>query len=1122
MKEVRSKQRFMEEFGQMIRDAEILLRGTDPEQREQGEEKLRAVVRLAEGSVYAKQANELLAAGDRRLPEPVEPELRELMILWSSIQGFEDYRLATFLRRLELYSGTAVPLQTTVIRELRKWILNELPQLGKGVSSTKIAALNEFVAAVRGVAAYEELPEFEQLRDALFQMRLQETVTQVDRALEMWDSDKAQRLLDELVPLPDTFKARVEQLQEDVYGVDRQRRTVENLLQQLANDAPETWFEARLQLELLQQLEQFLPPHNIVPTHWLSQLEEGCTRLAGFVEQFIRAQAFAAVTIQQLRDFWTEFKHISAVSAEDHWQMDEDWFRPGLDLLCDKVSRQVKRARNPEELTAIANDLQVDLDGLPQAVAVRAGKISDQVTRSAAAWKAMHGGRVFELPSAASQILPVPSAWRRESTRYTAWLQQIETTLNQFRNEIVSVRDYQEGLQLANGILAKAPNHALANKLKAESTRRIACNQLDQAILSWNLETFLELFKDNNPGELYAALITEKETLFKLRALTNQKPLTDWQTAAQWWAQWHAANKNLPVAKPDALSEALDQQAAKRYQEWYAALDRLLKVDLTPEEYETAAESLKGEANSNLRTYQKELQRKATIGRIEQHISDGLLEEAEQELNSKLPPESTEAGRLRVRLKIVQVRQRGSVETAEYLLSEWEKVKTFLEQPQRVLLETIQALWNEDQQDWVNKLSQLVARVLTREAPEDGSTQQLAEWQAWIQIEEQLVHNFSSSAIKQLADYLRTATPGALLDQRLRKILRHWQAQNNTVMLAWAFQAFQPKSTAAEQFDQATDDLSKETDRVADDVQSVLAQSEDLKLEDLTSLQASLQEIEERWRSLKDFLSLLSHRVQYTQPSSKFVRAMASVSELSRISTSLGQLENTDLRQQAATRDFEDVYSRARRLKNVASQKRLLKTFERLQPLKEELFFWEQRIRETAEHCRSKDALHVLEPDLFNKLANYVKKVIEIFEKAEAKGGTMWSLVSVEYESLIYHEACVFLPPSGLPQLDQLVHSLEGLHSEELNFMEALRLLEDPDRQPIVPWGGAFDPKSHLDYLRLIPPHAPGSLKIYHRFDRARRNTLKIVLEAPESPPYLPVWVRDYLEKGVPKCLSAS
>jgi hypothetical protein len=122
----------MDELERMIRDAEIMLRSADPKQRERGKEKLRDVVRDGEGSVLAKQARDLLSLSDWSPPEPVDPDLDELSILWSSIQGFNDYRLVSFLKRLESHPVMAVPLRNQVVQTLRQWINEELPQLGQG------------------------------------------------------------------------------------------------------------------------------------------------------------------------------------------------------------------------------------------------------------------------------------------------------------------------------------------------------------------------------------------------------------------------------------------------------------------------------------------------------------------------------------------------------------------------------------------------------------------------------------------------------------------------------------------------------------------------------------------------------------------------------------------------------------------------------------------------------------------------------------------------------------------------------------------------------------------------------------------------------------------------------
>jgi hypothetical protein len=1105
-----------EEFELMIREAEIIMRGSDPEQRERGREKLREVIRLAEGSVYAQRANEILAASEPHLLEPLDPEVDELMQIWPSIQGFNDHRLADFLRRLESYQGMAVPLRTVVIRELRKWIIDELPQVGLGLNSKKTAALNDFVAVVHGVAGFEELPEFDQLRDRLFQKRLQETAARVDAALAIWWIDEAQRLLSELAPFPKAFAVSVKQLQAQVDEVDDLRRTVERLLRQSPDRVPINWFEARLQAELQQQLEQYRISSR-VPQDWRLRLDESYSALTEFINQFVRSQAQAAVTVPMLRDFWTEFKQLKGDNAD---RLSEDWFRDTAEAQAAGVRRDVERAANIDKLMAVANHLRTDVEGIPPSLAARINAMADAVSHIGTTWKAMQEGQGFVLPVSGADGIPIPTALRAESQRYSVWADQIAVALSSFLSETPPQleKDYNDLLDLAETILAKVPNHALALKLQQDTRRRLNCYQLDQALSSWNLESFFKLFEGNSPGEIYGALSATRDVLVELRDLTYQPPLKNWRDAGDWWARWQAAARQLPLAKPDALVTILDQHAERRRLERYGALERLLQDELTPQEYETAAASLDHETDASLKSYQQELLRKAIIVRIEGHIRNGRLGDAAIELRN-LPSTSKDGVRLRTRLEFEQARKQGNVAAAEYLFREWENVRTYVEQPEQLLLETITTVWNEDHRDSVRKMLRLISRLL-REVPENEITQKLNEWQTWLEIEEELLNNFSSSGVKQLAEYLRNAEQSELLDQRLKKILSHWQNEGNTVMLAWSHQAFRSVSTAARQFDEAADELVKESDQVANDVESVLSASTTLERDEIKSFLASLQQEEQRWKSLDDFLSLLPHLVEHREPSPKFVETKRRVNEMFRILTSLKRLKDADLRQNTTRQDYEDAYSRACRLHDIASRAQIIEHLERMRPLLEDLFSLQERIREIAEQCRSKEALNVLQPGLFNKLANYIQNVVEVFDKAGARGGAMWNLVSVEYEAKLYREACVFLPVTGFCELDQLTRVFANLHTEESNFIEALSLLEDRDLQPKVAWGGAFDPVPHLDYLLLIPQEAPRSLKVYHRFERACRDTLKIILEAPESRPHLPVWVHNYLDHGVPLCAS--
>ena len=73
-----------EQFERRIREAEIMMRGGDPEQRERGRQRLREVVSQAEGSVYAQRALEILTAAEPRVPAENRPTFDHGYLHWAT------------------------------------------------------------------------------------------------------------------------------------------------------------------------------------------------------------------------------------------------------------------------------------------------------------------------------------------------------------------------------------------------------------------------------------------------------------------------------------------------------------------------------------------------------------------------------------------------------------------------------------------------------------------------------------------------------------------------------------------------------------------------------------------------------------------------------------------------------------------------------------------------------------------------------------------------------------------------------------------------------------------------------------------------------------------------------
>lgn len=1100
---------FKEDCDQMIREAEIMLRGTDAAQRERGLQELRKVIRLCEGSIVAQQASQLLIAAEPRLPAQIDPEVDELANLWPSIQKFNDNRLIDFLRRLDSATGVTVPLKREVARSLQKWIVEELPGIGVTSDPTRIAILTEFVVSVRGMSVVEDLPEFSQLHDKLFQVRLQHASTLIDDALTAWHVQEAQQVLGELKPVPDSFRPDVDRLKIDIDETDAAERTLDGLLAEFQDRPPHDWSEARSYTALQQQLARYHEDTR-VPQDWRLRLDQTLKALTETINEFVHNHAQAAVSVQQLRDFWSEFDQLRGVNPDGTPEIDEHWFAEAQESLSAIAWRYTERAANVDELSEVASSLREKVEGVPPPLASWAQQRADELNQVAASWRQMEKGESFELGDG-----PLPKVLSSESKRYVEWAEQVESALESYNGETSGLTKdhYENDVRLARRILSEVPHHVLAAKLQHEATLRLVSFQLDQALLNWKVEEFFELLRAGSPGEIYSALASHETLLVELRELAKDPPLTNWHGAGAWWQHWDARIRRLPWIKPDALLTALDEQARTRRLERYETLSRLLRDQVTTREYEDAAAALDAELDLNLRNYRQELLRKATIVRLETYINEGQLEQAEQELRD-LPSTNPDVVRVRTHLQFEQSRRKGVVATADYLFDDWDNAKLYLDHFEQHVIDTTSDVWSKQRADAVRKMERLISRLLR-----DTSqlSPQLEDWQKWLEIEPRLVQNLSLIAVKQLANYISSAECGELLDMRLQRLLESWQANHDLVMLAWSYQAFQHVSTVANRLDTVTDDLASESNKVAADVESRLAGNEVLELNELKDLQADISKQEQYWRSLNDYLNALRHPVSRPTPPPTLKEAKDRLVKVLRIHSSLDQLTKVDLRNRTAHQDYEDTYSRALQLHGVGSKSQLLEQLERLRPLQGDLFSLEQRIRETAQLCRSKQPLHVLEPGLFQKLANYVRKAVEIFESAEMRGGPMWILVSAEYQSKIFSGAGVLIPEVHGSDLAQLAGILDKLHREEVRFCDALRSLEDRDLQPKVAWSGSFDPLPHLDYLALIPKQAPSTLKVYYRFERARRDTFKLILEAPASRPYLPVWVHNYLDSGVPQ-----
>ena len=1112
----------MDQGQMLIKEAKIFLQGTDAAQHERGKELLRRVITENEGTETARQAHELLGRHETPPVPPLDLELNRLEMEWASLQGLSDHRLPTFLRKLEGDAGRAAQLRPKVVGQLRKWMAEALPRVTTNVAETELAPLNNFLATVQGMPVYEELNEFGHLRKALFRRRFQAAAAHLHEALQQWALEEAWKQLNGLRPAPEEFKAELEQLQAEVYQTAQLQQAVQEWLRKFsaaglgataetnASGWGENWLSVRLLGEALQSLPPFLD-NGQVPDEWRAQLmaadEQGRTAL----REALQHHAQTALHLADLRKFQFEYDRLPSVAQ---LSVSAEWFETVLEDMTNRTQSEMERARDAAALMALGNRWRNETAGVPAPVTERMGDLIEEVNQCAVAWKAMIKGEGFT-PFAARR-LALPAAYLTAQPRYEEWLKQIEQVQVALRNpaSLLAAADLSEARELAEEILEKVPEHFLARRLLAETKRRLAFYQLDEALLRWDVADFVRLYEIGEPDEFYGGLVESEVELQTLAELAHQPGFLSSHEAAGWWAAWRQALRQLTADhRPEALREAIATQERLRREQWYASLQVLLQEELAPQQYLDEAATLEAEENDpQLQFYRNAFTHRAIVGWVKHHLKHGEFAAAEDELN-RLAPSHPDAQRLRMQLQVAQTRALGvtaNQSLAELLWSHWHEVQAYVEEPYALLREALQQAWEVDDEASLSKVRQVLARVRnSQEVPSSEASAQLAEWEAWLVLEEKLLTNSWPHYLQDLAAQLKKRDDISLelLQQRLAKLSRSWRQQGNTLLLAWAQQAFQRIDPALSAQPDAAEQMRAESVALAAELVAELAQRADLGLDAMKQWQTRLNAEAGRWNDLNDYLALLPHTVKRKAMPKKFQLAKEKLNHVFTLCQEIERLKETDLRVEVER--LATVRLQLRELHDVALREPLQQTLERLTPLAG-IGFLELRMREAAEACGSTVPKDIHEQGHFAQLAKTLNQLIESFVQAGVENATMWHQVSLEYDELIHETAGLLTARMEPPNLRRLVTLLKALEEEDDVFKHALDRLNDPEARPSVPEGGRFDPERHLSYLNLIPRDAPRTRKTYRRFDRfAQRKEMKSMLE--QSRPYLPHWVRQYL-----------
>jgi hypothetical protein len=1098
-----------EDYQRRLQEAEVLMNGSDV-QKQKGMEILKKIVQETNGTLWATKAMEVIGKhSSNNLQIKREAEQTAYAWRWRQIVGLSDVRLVSLLKDLKARPNIAARLRADVLPAIRSWVEDVMPKV-RAMKPRELSAIERFINAVSEIEAYK-VDEIKQLRNVIFGVRLNRVSQKIVSALEEWSIEEAWRLFAELNNAPEGFQSEISRLQESIYKVDGVRKSVQELLEQSPKSDPGEWLEVRIICDSLQKTQDLINSSRIPPA-WQARLKEKTESYAAVAVSFMKKQAAAVSNLEDLMAFWTEYQRLNTTASGGRLSLEERWFDNYRSHVLSIEGNKVAGAKSPEELKAIGTKMGEEARAIPQFAIDQMESLVSEITRAVSNWKLMQCGGAFEDPSSLQNLLPVPDELIKEAKESRELLDKVQDAFLNIKanGSFPSEQTYNQALQVAEQVLAKAPNHKRAGELKQEAEFGILHYQLDAALAGFNFEMFFKLCETDRVGGNYYDLARTPDAMRGLAALASEGELSIWLQAADWWSRWRAACKLLPENLPKSLEGAIKNQERLRADQWYDVLERLQSRELTPEEYEATAESLESEMEElSLHGFYKELIRKAKTGLVRRFIEMKEFEKAAAELaNPDLDHNDTI--RLRTRLELEKAIESGVSATAEVLRNKWNNVEdAYSGKAYAVLLEAVRKAWEEDKPETLKKLRDVINRVISVQNATSDDVEMLKQWEVWLNLEDTIKSGASRLGVNNLVDYLKQASrEERTLSQRLERLVSYWQANGDIKMLAWAYQAFKPidPHIMPGAYDPA-EDMTERSGKLAEKVLNVLQTKDDLTISDLLAIRKEVKDEEDEWNDLNDLYSL-ARPITPRKPPGKFDSVSKRLERLIDVITTIERLESADLREEASRDRLDSVLMALKKeFEGFAIKPKLLTQASRLEHLTK-LEVVEKHIVEAAEKCGSESLTDLFNTECFLDLKKSIEELIEKFTLAELEKAAMWEKLSQQYCQEVYEKAGILTPKIVPPDLRSLADCVDRLWKEDIAFEKAIDELKK--NEPPVPVGGVFDPKQHLDYLSHFPKNPPGSKRVERRFYRfASAKTVQTILS--QSRAYIREWVQKYL-----------
>ncbi|SEH05748.1 hypothetical protein [Candidatus Venteria ishoeyi] len=1126
---------------------------------------LRKIIRteLGDGQCVA-EAQRLLDKISRKksanIPSPTQQE-NNLINRWAEIDSINHPRLWQFLENLfaeDLCESPHVQnLRNNIIKRFSIWLSELLDGLRNEFNKEDVDFINDGINLIRRNSYYKLALEKEKLvlLEIEFSRDYQKTSVKINADLMEWKVDSARENRLSFDNIPKSFYPKLAILDQGISLVEQDRKNLEAILSSFSIQIAQDWQQLHLFTTKLNELQLFKVKSDFsIPPDWQIKVTEHIEKLLGNIQEFIRQHISGCNTLEELQIEYEQFKSLNI--SEEEMPLQERWFDSAQKNYISKLNSLLIQVNSKNSLEKIYQEIEeyTNTTSLPIWLIKWVQTIANQVFKLVNMWSQIEQGSepISEIPDLSIHI-PVELVKSHE-LYITDWniLEEVNCNLGPENKPDDSI--FHKALLDISPINDHFPNHRFANELYKIAESGSLRYRLDEAIIHWDIERYIQLCKEQSatPSKVlmqYLQLVKYKKTLSKLQSLASVESYESIQQGLDWMDKWDATlcetkenNKLVSLDEVD-LPVIVDNLIKNTYSKYlkllYSKMDDLL-VDESMNSgtlFECADALDLWQGDNKFSRYYRDFQQLAWKRGIQEEINVGNWNGAKSALMEfrQSGGEETEYEQLHTLLSLKESEEADPAKLADVLYDKWYALLPQLggQQMEDVLFSCMMNNWRHNDEAHLAKLPRLME--LGRRFPEIHWSDSFSLWMNWLDIEYELnqpkVDKNCLSALIKLVLLDKGRKLNELLREPLDRKITQWQ-QNDTnyLLYAWFKHAARNITPPLRSISDAVEPLDKiyhDTKELTANLDKSLRELPKLKHEKIQKYHLLLQADKENWDRLADYFNLLPFVPDF-QPS-----VPKKLSELIQITVFLGQLnqqllelEEVDLREASNKRTLTNAIGTVKKLDGYKMQAGLnarLETLSALQDINYPLNRLKDEIIRLSK-C-NKDEAGVLDSnELLPKMLNYLDDIIQIFDFRQMIGRGMWKAVAKDCWTWLKDDGKVLADMPDTLNLHDLKHFFYELHKEEQGLRTDLKNLDkaiEPIR-PQIPSGvepeNSEDPK-YAEFYIVLPKTAPRTKRGYCLFDReAIKHPTKILLTVKyrNYREDLPEWIAQYLENGIP------